>query len=854
MDGKVDVKSLMAKFNSGNIPSEVVSPNSRPFKAQGNSGLQARTAAFEKFNQPVDTNPAPGPNVLRNALSPKPPFGTKPLSDDKTDNDPKFPLRKCNSALHKLGSSVHSAQTEADGKAVFPKPAGFKPTELQKEESKPPFSKSPVHKTFLSSVAQENGNRVTGSKPSLPAVTQENEVKYVFPKPSEVRATFTAASQKTEPKPPFPKKPVLEQKKSIATQAFHNDDSSNKTPSMPKGPMVSRATKPNVSSLKPTMGNPDSNNGSDSPVQGFPAVTLKPTIRSVQSPFLNQNTEENNDGPKPSITRNVFLARDGSGAANVSTSKFQKPNLRPTAGGSQEKGEEQKDSTVPKRKLLPPVFTLGPAPQKSPRPPNVDLERFIKPTVGDSLSKGLPNKPAPSHVLRSSTPPPLPPPVSHPSTQAPLPPFPPVHIPTHPPAPSLPPRNIKPATESIALDGGNYDDVEFHSSLEGNQAHGSLDESEESDQEMYEGIDDFRSPSRKEQEIRKEKEEKKRQELEKKEQKEKEKKEQEIRKRFKLVGSIEVLHQARACVDYKGGKNELSVKQGDQIEIIRITDNPEGKWLGRVKDSYGFIKTTLVEINYESLKRRKPIPKQEENDQEVYDDVGEQDSINRTIGGSGSETFFPPPPDDDEIYDGIDEDDVSSVPQDEEKPTTWAWGLLKMITGKDDKKKIEEEKRIQETEEEDLTGSFTHLSQADAEEVYDDVEDFPPPPKNISSLGINMKSLSLGRGKGEEKDIKKFKKMEKEEKEFKKKFKYDGEIRILYSAQVSNMLAAKKWGAKDLPLKPGESLEVIQETDDAKVLCRNDEGKYGYVLRSNLMGKDGDIYDDIGDGCIYDND
>lgn len=50
---------------------------------------------------------------------------------------------------------------------------------------------------------------------------------------------------------------------------------------------------------------------------------------------------------------------------------------------------------------------------------------------------------------------------------------------------------------------------------------------------------------------------------------------------MQLTGPIQVIHQAKACCDVKGGKNELSFKQGEQIEIIRITDNPEGKWLGR---------------------------------------------------------------------------------------------------------------------------------------------------------------------------------------------------------------------------------------------------------------------------------
>lgn len=105
---------------------------------------------------------------------------------------------------------------------------------------------------------------------------------------------------------------------------------------------------------------------------------------------------------------------------------------------------------------------------------------------------------------------------------------------------------------------------------------GNLDEEQESEGETYEDIE-----ASKEKEKKREKEEKKRLELEKKEQKEREKKEQEIKKKFKLMGPIQVIHQAKACCDVKGGKNELSVKQGEQIEIIRITDNPEGKWLGR---------------------------------------------------------------------------------------------------------------------------------------------------------------------------------------------------------------------------------------------------------------------------------
>lgn len=286
---------------------------------------------------------------------------------------------------------------------------------------------------------------------------------------------------------------------------------------------------------------------------------------------------------------------------------------------------------------------------------------------------------APSPAAASAPAPP-PPPSSHPSLHAPA-------------APSLPPRNVKPSSETTNPDTEeNYDDVEFL--LQGRMGPGNKDGDQGSDGEMYEDINDIRTSREKEK--KSEKEEKKRMDQEKKEQKEKEKKEQEIRKKFKLTGPIQVLHQARACVDSKGGKNELTVKQGDQIEIIRLTDNPEGKWLGRIKGCYGYIKTTVVEIDYDSLKtKQQAVVKQPEIDQEVYDDVGEQDSISSQSGGrNGAGNMFPPPPSDQEIYDGVDDTDSvpRSVSQDEDKNDIWSWGILKKLKVKDDKKKSVREK------------------------------------------------------------------------------------------------------------------------------------------------------------------
>ncbi|XP_053888082.1 FYN-binding protein 1 isoform X3 [Malaclemys terrapin pileata] len=814
-NGKADVKSLMAKFNTGNNPSEDVPGSNQPFKIPGqpsSSGLQARKAALEKFS-----NPPSGPSTFHKSASPKPSFGVKPSIEDKPERDPKPPYLKHNPVAHKFGSPVNAANREADGKAGVTKYLGPKATELSKEEPKPVFPKPPVNK-FLSSTAQENDIKPPGPKPNFNSAAQESEPKPAFPKLAGVKEKFIAASQENDPKPPF-SKPSLGQKPSLNPDVSHHEDISNRHAFLTKGSSGSLGPRPKLHSFKlPKETAENSSNGTDSPGGHFPTVTLKSIgNRSTQGQVL-KNVEEKTEDNRSGVAKNIFLSKINQEDSGPTPSKFRKPTAKLAAGGPSgsfhEREEGDKNSATPKRKALPPLFKLGQPPQKPSRPPTVDLERFRKNSARDSSNKEvvkqishsvLSSPPLPPSLSATQTPPPPPPSASHPSTQA-------------PPVPSLPPRNIKPSSDPSSPDNEqSYDDVEF-----GSDGHGNTDGGQESDGETYEDINDIRATS-KEQEKKREKEEKKRLEQEKKEQREKEKKEQEIRKKFKLSGPIQVLHQAQACMDYKGGKNELTVKQGDNIEIIRITDNPEGKWLGRTtKGYYGYIKTTVVEIDYDSLKRKQRPSlsaslRRVDNDQEVYDDVGEQDSISSQSGGrSGTGVMFPPPVPDEEIYDGIDDEDVNASMN----------PPIKMF-GKD----------------------------AGDNDVYDDVEssEFPPPPIEIGSSLI-MKSLSLGRGKSDEKDTRKLKKMEKEEKEFRKKFKFEGEIRVLHSTTIIADLPSKKWGAKDLQVKPGESVEVIQILDDAKVLCRNEEGKYGYVPRRSLVENDGDIYDDIADGCIYDND
>ncbi len=118
-------------------------------------------------------------------------------------------------------------------------------------------------------------------------------------------------------------------------------------------------------------------------------------------------------------------------------------------------------------------------------------------------------------------------------------------------------------------------------------------------------------------------------------------------------------------------------------------------------------------------------------------------------------------------------------------------------------------------------------------------------------------------------DPKKKKKFEKEEKEFRKKFKvrsvclmdgewmtlctnphclflqYNVEIKVLYQATVLQSLSIKKFGNKDLPVKPAEIIDVIVHPVDDKLIGRNSEGKCELMIcavQSALYSRRGNFY------------
>ncbi|XP_056088826.1 FYN-binding protein 1 [Rhinichthys klamathensis goyatoka] len=164
---------------------------------------------------------------------------------------------------------------------------------------------------------------------------------------------------------------------------------------------------------------------------------------------------------------------------------------------------------------------------------------------------------------------------------------------------------------------------------------------EDSDQDIYEDPD---IPVPAERRVSKEN---KKVELDKKELKEKQKRENEYRKKFKLTGPIEAIHTARVREDWQGGKNDLTVRQGENVEIIRVNNNPEGKWLARnLRGSFGYISNSCVDVDYEEVKRK--IRGHAGVGPDCYDDIGASDPLDSSFHSDDVyddvDQEFPPPP------------------------------------------------------------------------------------------------------------------------------------------------------------------------------------------------------------------
>ncbi|KAM6975929.1 FYN-binding protein 1 [Tautogolabrus adspersus] len=755
-----DVKAMMARFQAG-----------------GASTDETSSTTMARPKQPLHNTLSSGPTIptkkpVLESLSssainvpPKPSSYLKSPTLTKTETGAHEP-NKPKALASRFGSTQDDTNTNSKPFIGSKQQVPFKTPISQASENKGTLQKPPFNKPPLS-------HTMSDSKPTFPKPSSA-----VVSKPSWRKEDSAGGVTSSEP----PKLP-LQQK-----------------PSSSIGKLRQQNEETLGSNMDPANKRPPPPNSTFKPPSNF---------RNAQNLF---NKEKEKTDPSDSDVK-IDGAKKPPFAVTNSTPPpkppaGKKPSIKKPSQTSLHSTRVNGDATSgPKRNPLPNALALGQAPAKPNRPPKVNLENFKR--GADTLDDG------PGTFKKPLIP------TSHPSNNS-------NHVtPTQPPQPalpSLPPRH--PGT--MAPQEDFYDDVDEFSSPQpppplpsstGHPSQRAKVESDDDDGEMYEDLDERWEATEQKQEKMKEKEEKKRLEAERKEQKEREKKEQDARKKFKLVGPLEVLQRGKASVDCRGSRTDLALKQGDSLDIIRVQGNPEGKWLGRIQDgSIGYVKTTSVEIDFNTLKNHKAQPAY---DPEVYDDIDVATPDNS--GHKGPGVVLPPlPGEEGEIYDDVVDPNLEVSPPDP-RSSTKPGAFLRMF---------ERSKRAVSTKVVPPPSQFTAEGNADQqgaaidEDIYDDVDSQNAPPlPPISSLPT-LKS----KRQTDDLDSKKQKKFEKEEKDFRKKFKYEGEIQVLYQVDIISTLNNKKWGGKDLQVKAGEKLDVIVKAVDNKLICRNEDGKCEYLL------------------------
>ncbi|XP_061594524.1 FYN-binding protein 1 isoform X2 [Cololabis saira] len=265
-------------------------------------------------------------------------------------------------------------------------------------------------------------------------------------------------------------------------------------------------------------------------------------------------------------------------------SSAQGPAKSPTATPLPLRHQPRQKSTgdvIPLRKPLPPE---GPMPLKPRRPPNVNLEPFLRAKQRPALPVRVNSDGSAGRRMSS------------PGVVAPEPP-----LRTNKPS-TLP---LQVADPDLEDEQDTYDDIGLD--FDKNESHSDnsfqhMDDDD--DDEVYEFIDEDQLEINRLAGEMKNRTDMRRHELDKNEHLGHQKKMNEVKKRFQLQGEVEVLHIARVRHDWHGeGKLDLGVRQGERVEILRVKNNPGGKWLARsLGGNYGYISNACVDVDYNAIK------------------------------------------------------------------------------------------------------------------------------------------------------------------------------------------------------------------------------------------------------------
>nr|XP_020833858.1 PML-RARA-regulated adapter molecule 1 [Phascolarctos cinereus] len=75
--------------------------------------------------------------------------------------------------------------------------------------------------------------------------------------------------------------------------------------------------------------------------------------------------------------------------------------------------------------------------------------------------------------------------------------------------------------------------------------------------------------------------------------------------------------------------------------------------------------------------------------------------------------------------------------------------------------------------------------------------------------------------------------------------KFEGDIVTLTRMMIDPNAHTRRGGGRNLAIRRGEILDVIQFTSREQILCRDVSGKYGFVPRTALLPLETEVYDDV---------
>ncbi|KAM7107516.1 FYN-binding protein 2 [Ciconia maguari] len=317
---------------------------------------------------------------------------------------------------------------------------------------------------------------------------------------------------------------------------------------------------------------------------------------------------------------------------------------------------------------------------------------------------------------------------------------------------------------------------------------------------------------------------------------------QEAKKIFKTGGNEYVSPTSQTKEDGRGGMKVPQVKQ--DVASTQTAKHPTPQ--GLAKDGAELLRFVYVGVPKPRVERtalNQDTWQSLQAPEDIYDDVEEmQDRLSHASDDSSSFASASISGNSyEETYEDVEIEGDNPAKTETEKQKRFG-SLFKIEKLKLKNTRFKENLRL-------FSVSVPNLAAVAQEDtVYDDVEVGQREPREKDKYKTWMPKFLMAK---EEKDqrkssndverntfkvkksnAEKSKKMGKEEKFFRETFKYDKEINVINTATAECSVASKR--RVDLPVTAGEQLDVIDVTEGNTVICRNSEGRYGYVLVEHL--------------------